>query len=70
MEANRGVYDVLTKAGYLKHVDDNFKNGLLNVIRTEFNPGYMVNLWCGQCVADMVKFGWTQYDKQRTAVSG
>lgn len=63
LEANRFHYDILMKAGYVKEVDHNFKETLLAVIRKEFQPGYNAVLWCGPCVADMIKFAWAQYDK-------
>jgi hypothetical protein len=64
MAANRFHYETLINAGYVKHVDSAFKERLLQIIREEFQPGYNANLWCGACVADMIKFAWEQYDRQ------
>ena len=64
LEENRHHYDLLIRAGYVKHVDNAFKEKLLQVIRTEFQPAYNANLWCGPCVMDMINFAWTQYDKE------
>jgi hypothetical protein len=66
LDNNRHHHTLLIRAGYMKHVDHSFKEGLLGVIRIEFQAGYNANLWCGDCVADMIKFAYTQYDKYLT----
>lgn len=39
------------------------KGEVLDVIKKEWSPGYSTTLWCGDCVADMLKYAYTQYDK-------
>lgn len=63
LDANRHHYDLLVRAQYLKHLDGATRQGILNVIRTEFNPGYLADLWCATCVATMITFAYVQYDK-------
>lgn len=63
LDENRGHYEVLVRAGYVKHLDIATREGLLNVIRREWDPGYLSNNWCAECVANMLKFAYTQYDK-------
>lgn len=63
LEANRCVYDTLMKAGTLSGLDHLTKQGFADLIRKEWDPGYMVNLTCGNCISDMVKYAYTQYDK-------
>lgn len=63
LNANRHHYELYLKAQYVKHLDLATRQGLLDVIRKEFNPGYMSDLWCNTCVVDMLKFAYVQYDK-------
>jgi hypothetical protein len=63
LDANRHHYDLLIKAGYVKQLDGATIQGLLAVVRKEWSPGYLINSWCGECVMNMIKFAYTQYDK-------
>jgi len=60
----RPLHDLYVKAQYIKHFDGATRQRLLDVIREEFQPGYLADLWCSSCVADMLVFAFTQYDKQ------
>jgi hypothetical protein len=60
---NRHHYDLLVNAGYMRHLDYATREGILQVIRREFDGGYLVNQACAECVANMMKFAYTQYDK-------
>lgn len=60
---NRHHYDLLNQAGIVKHLDMATRQILLNVIHEEFNPGYLGQLWCQSCIADMITFAYVQYDK-------
>lgn len=62
LEAHRGVWTMYEKAQIIVHMDQALKEGLLRVIREEFDPGYLANLWCGSCVVDMLKYVYTQYE--------
>lgn len=63
LDENRSHYDILVRAGYVKHLDIATREGLLNVIRREWDPGYLSNNWCSECVANMLTFAYVQYDK-------
>lgn len=65
LDNNRHHYELLMRAGIVKHLDNATREGLLNVIRTEFDRGYLVNLWCGECVVTMLKYAYVQYDRWR-----
>lgn len=63
LDANRHHYDLWLRAQYVQHLDIATRQELLNVIRREFDPGYLGQLWCPTCVVDMLKLAYTQYDK-------
>lgn len=63
LDTNRGHYDLLIKAQVVKHLDAATRQGLLDVIRMEFDGGYNANLWCPECVTNMLRFVYEQYDK-------
>lgn len=63
LDDNRHHYDLLVKAQVVKHLDMATRTNLLKVIHEEFNPAYLGQLWCQSCVADMISFAYTQYDK-------
>jgi hypothetical protein len=50
-------------SGELRHMDGHTKFKMIDVIREEFNGGYLVNPSCGECMIEMVKFAYVQYDK-------
>lgn len=63
LEQHRGIYDMLIRSGELRHMDGNTRDGILRVIKEEWSPTYMINLWCGECVCDMVKHAYNWLDK-------
>lgn len=62
LDANRHHYDTITKAGYVKHLNAHERDGMVRVMREEFQPGYNTDLWCAPCVFDMVKLLYQRYD--------
>lgn len=46
----------------MTNIDYSVKAGLLEVAQV-FSPGYNATLWCSPCVAELVRFVYTQYDK-------
>lgn len=62
MANHRHIYNQLNMAGTL-NIDHGTKVRLAEIIRRNWDGGYLVNLHCGQCVADMVKFAYVQLDK-------
>ena len=63
LNANRRHYEGFIRAGIVNHFDAATRQGMLDVIRAEFDPGYLTSMWCNQCVIDMLKFAYIQYDK-------
>jgi hypothetical protein len=63
LDANRHHWNAWQSAQIFNHLDYGVRERLLNVIREEFDPGYLTNLWCSPCVVDMLKLAYTQYDK-------
>ena len=45
------------------HLDGGQKDEILLIIREEFNPGYVVDLWCGRCVVKMMEYAFNEMDK-------
>jgi hypothetical protein len=58
----RGHYITLTQAGFIQNLTNDIRQQLLDVIREEFNPGYLCCLHCQADVAEMVRYAYTQYD--------
>lgn len=63
LDANRYHYNWLINAGMVKHLDGYTRERLLQVIRIEFDPGYIADLWCPTCVATLLTYAYVQYDK-------
>lgn len=40
------------------------RQDFLDVIRSEWNPGYAVMYWCASCVIDMVKMAFKNMDNE------
>lgn len=62
IEHNRPHYDTLIRAEFLTNMSNQVKDGLLEIAHI-FSPGMAVNLWCGTCVCDLIKYVYTQVDK-------
>lgn len=62
IEAHRHHYNTLIQAQFLGNLDGSVLNRILEIIKKYFAPTYLANLWCQPCVADMVKYLYTQYD--------
>lgn len=62
LDAHRHHYDTLIKAFYMKGLNANERDGMVRVMREEFQPGYNTDLWCSPCVADMVRLLYQRYD--------
>lgn len=62
LDKHRPIYDVLIRAQYLKGLNGQEINELLQVMHEEFQPGYATDLWCGPCLIDFVKLLYRMYD--------
>lgn len=65
LEDKRFFYDQIRLSDSVSGLDGATKAGFVDVIRKEFDPGYQVTLWCSSCIFDMIKFAYTQYEKQK-----
>ena len=65
LEANKHYYDILISAGYVRHFDIATRQGMLDVIHREFDAGYNVTMWCSECVLNMLKFVYQQYELKK-----
>lgn len=62
IEANRQHYRTITQAGFVADLDGVVKTKMLDIIKRNFAPAYLTNLWCSPCVVDMIKYLYEQYD--------
>jgi hypothetical protein len=62
LDSQRGHYITLTKAGFIQNLTNDIRQQFVNVIREEFNPGYLCCLHCQADVAEMIRYAYTQYD--------
>lgn len=67
LEANREHHDTLVDANYMRGLPGATRDRMQQIIREYWQPQYHTDLWCGTCVADMVKLLYRLYD-QTTAV--
>jgi len=63
IENNRRHYDTWLSAQYVKHLDGATRNGMLAIIRRYFAGNYIADVWCQSCVANMLVYLYTQYDR-------
>ena len=63
LNENRFHYDLLVRAGIVKHLDSSVREGLIRVIREEFDSRYISNIWCSECVTSTLRFAYEQYDQ-------
>lgn len=60
-EDNKIHWETLTKAGYLKHLSGRERSDLVKAFSEEFQPGYHADLWCPNCVANMITYVYRFY---------
>lgn len=63
LEIHRPIWDSLRQAEYLRFPSMSVPGELLRIMREEFRPGYTVDMWCGHCVAEMVRQVYTEFEK-------
>lgn len=63
IEDNRHHYDTWVRAQYVKHLDGAARNRMLAIIRKYFAANYIADVWCQSCVANMLVYLYTQYNK-------
>lgn len=62
LEQHRHLYDCLTTAGYMRNIDRPVFDALQKVHNEALEPAQYLP-WCGECVADMVRILYTNYDR-------
>lgn len=62
LDDNRHHYDTLIKAFYLRGLSGETRQRMQDIMAKEFQPGYHTDLWCGNCVTEMVRSLYTHYD--------
>lgn len=67
LEANRHHWITLRDAFYVRHLDGNTRSDMQRIMGEEFRPGYTSDLWCGVCVADMVRALYQEFEKWEAA---
>lgn len=71
LEEHRHFWITLRDAFYVKGLSSNIKENMLRIIKEEFSPNYSTDLWCGNCIAKMLKFLYTNFEaweKQTAAI--
>jgi hypothetical protein len=68
LNAYRHHWEAWRDLQMFNQLDYSVREALLRVIREEFDPGYLTNLWCSPCVVGMLKLAYTQYDKYLESV--
>lgn len=68
LEKHRAHWLTLRDAGYIKQIEYKDKKELQDVFLTEIGKEHF-NLWCGECVAIMIRRLYTTYESQKVQVT-
>jgi hypothetical protein len=63
---HRHHYDSLTQVGFMRNIDKPVFDELQKVHNEAIGVAHYTH-WCGECVADMVRIIYVNYDKQLQA---
>lgn len=63
LESIRGKWDQFVRAQTITYLDNNAKNMLLECARV-YEPRYLSDLWCNECVCNLMTYVFTQYNKE------
>lgn len=64
LDDNRHHYDLWKSAGYIKNLDLATREKLAEQAKV-IDPKYIASLHCSDCVIDLIKFVYINYDKQK-----
>jgi hypothetical protein len=64
LEDNRHHYDLLKSAGYIKNLDLATREKLAAQAKI-IDPKYVASLHCSDCVIDLIRFVYVNYEKQK-----
>lgn len=67
LEANRTHWITLRDAFFIRHLDGHTRSEMQRIMGEEFRPGYVTDLWCQTCVADMVRALYQEFEKWEAA---
>ena len=67
LEKHREHWDTLTGAGYMRNLDNPVKQELQRVFNEAVGP-QRFTLWCNDCVVDMVRLLYTNYEAAHPSV--
>lgn len=62
LEDNRHHHETLVKAFYLRSLSGETRSRMQDIIRKYWQPMYNTDLWCGPCIAEMIKLVYRLYD--------
>lgn len=68
LEKHRAHWLTLRDAGYIKQIEYKDKKELQDLYLIEIGKEHF-NLWCGECVAIMIRRLYTTYENQRVQVT-
>jgi hypothetical protein len=60
---NRPHYETLVKAGFVMNLTNEVRQKMLNIVRENFNPGYLCCLHCSADIAALLRYTYIQYDE-------
>lgn len=63
LEANRHYWITLRDAHCMMGLSGNTRDSMQRIMGEEFRPGYVTDLWCPTCVADMVAAVYFEFEK-------
>lgn len=63
LEKHKHHWFTLKNAGYINNLDYPVKLEIQSVIQAELDPHYHENLWCGECLTNMIRRIYTHYEK-------
>lgn len=66
LKDNEHHWITLRDAGYLKGLNQMEKDNLLRVMKEEFEPKALVDMWCGHCVAKFVERVYVHYNRWKS----
>jgi hypothetical protein len=62
LDRHRHLYDSLTQLGFMRNIDKPVFDELQQVHNEAIGIAHFTS-WCGECVADMVRLIYVNYDK-------
>ncbi|WP_343668710.1 hypothetical protein [Chitinophaga sp.] len=64
LEQHKGHWESLTEVGFMRNIDKPVFDALQRVHNEAISEVHY-SRWCGECVSEMVRIIYTQYDKYK-----